>query len=642
MAPREYDFCGWATKNDVLCSDGRTIRRDAFANQDGMQVPLLWNHDHKEARNVLGHAILENRPEGVYAYCSFNDTPEGQRAKKLVSHRDIRQMSIWANGLRQTPTKDVMHGVIREVSLVLSGANPEAIIDCPYIEAKEVRHSADPDFVEEFDAEIYTGECFELYHSDEQETTDSLATEEEEPKAEEPEQKPVEPETTEPETTETADPADSAVQDTAKPDDEIQHSDEKKEEPKMADATEKTVGDVLDELTEEQQAAVYYLIDKTVEEALKSGEAAHSEEMEDGDIMHHNVFEGGQDEFLQHAEEFFKHSDEVFKDAKRYGNLKEAVLEHAATYGIENVDYLFPDPKNVYDEPEFKKRQTEWVSAFMDSAHKTPFARIKSIVADITEATARAKGYITGNQKVSEVFSLLRRTTDPTTVYKYQKLDRDVILDITDFDIIRFMKSEMKLMLSEEVARAALVGDGRDGAATDKINEQNIRPIWTDADLYTVKATVTVASNASDNDLAKALVAGIIRSRKNYKGSGNPTLFTTEDILNTMLLATDDVGRDLYDSVEKLAAKLRVSKIVTVEVMEGLYRTDNGTRKDLLGIIVNPRDYNFGSDKGGETSFFDDFNLEYNQNQFLLETRLSGALTKPYSAIAIEKVVNPI
>lgn len=619
MAPQKYDFCGWATKNDVLCSDGRTIRRDAFAKQDGGVVPLIWNHDHKDAKNVLGHAILENHPEGVYAYCSFNDTAEGQRAKALVRHGDIRQMSIWANGLRQTASKDVMHGVIREVSLVLSGANPEAIIDCPYIEAKEFRHSADPEYDEEFDAEIYTGECFELFHSDEQDTKEPLVTDEEEPKAEEPEQKPVE-EPAEPTTDET-----------------IQHSD--KEEPKMAEKTERTVGDVLEELTDEQQKVVFYAIQQAVEQALAKQEAEHAAQYDDEeDLMHSNVFQDGRDEFLAHATDFFEHSDEVFNDGKRYGSLKESVIEHAATYGIDNVDYLFPDPKDVYDTPEFKKRQTEWVDVFMNGTHKTPFSRIKSIVADITENAARAKGYITGTQKVSEVFPLLKRTTDPTTIYKYQKMDRDVILDIRDFDVIRFMKAEMKLMLEEEVARAALVGDGRDGAASDKIPEQNIRPIWTDADLYTVKATITVAANATDNALARAIITGIIRSRKNYKGSGNPILFTTEDYLNTMLLATDDVGRDLYDSVDKLAAKLRVSKIVTVEVMEGLYRTDNNVRKDLVGIIVNPKDYNFGSDKGGETSFFDDFNLEYNQNQFLIETRLSGALVKPFAAIAVEKV----
>ena len=619
MAPQKYDFCGWATKNDVLCSDGRTIRRDAFAKQDGGVVPLIWNHDHKDAKNVLGHAILENHPEGVYAYCSFNDTAEGQRAKALVRHGDIRQMSIWANGLRQTASKDVMHGVIREVSLVLSGANPEAIIDCPYIEAKEFRHSADPEYDEEFDAEIYTGECFELFHSDEQDTKEPLVTDEEEPKAEEPEQKPVE-EPAEPTTDET-----------------IQHSD--KEEPKMAEKTERTVGDVLEELTDEQQKVVFYAIQQAVEQSLAKQEAEHAAQYDDEeDLMHSNVFQDGRDEFLAHATDFFEHSDEVFNDGKRYGSLKESVIEHAATYGIDNVDYLFPDPKDVYDTPEFKKRQTEWVDVFMNGTHKTPFSRIKSIVADITENAARAKGYITGTQKVSEVFPLLKRTTDPTTIYKYQKMDRDVILDIRDFDVIRFMKAEMKLMLEEEVARAALVGDGRDGAASDKIPEQNIRPIWTDADLYTVKATITVAANATDNALARAIITGIIRSRKNYKGSGNPILFTTEDYLNTMLLATDDVGRDLYDSVDKLAAKLRVSKIVTVEVMEGLYRTDNNVRKDLVGIIVNPKDYNFGSDKGGETSFFDDFNLEYNQNQFLIETRLSGALVKPFAAIAVEKV----
>lgn len=624
----KWDFKGWATRNDIRCSDGRTIRKGAFAEQDGKEVPLVWNHDHKDPRNVLGHAILENRDDGVYAYGFLNSTAEAQRAKIFLEHGDIKNLSIWANDLRQTPSKDVMHGVIREVSLVLSGANPGA-----YIEAVDIRHSEDPEYDEEFSAVIYTDEAIELMHSDEQEKP---------PLVEDAEA--AKPEKTEPETTETPEsPAPQEPVEPAKPEDEIQHSDDKKEEePKMADATEKTVGDVFDELTDEQKKVVYYMIAKAVEEATEGGEAAHSEEMEDGDIMHHNVFEGGQDEFLMHATDFFAHSDEIFDDAKKCNSLKEAVLEHAATYGIDNIDYLFPEAKVVGDMPEYKRRDDTAVGVFLNKVHKSPFSKVKTLIADITEATARAKGYIKGNQKASEVFSLLKRTTNPTTIYKLQKFDRADLIEARDFDIIRFVKSEMRTMLDEETVRAALVGDGRDPAGPDKIDEQCIRPIWTDDDLYTVKAAVTVLSGDDDNTVAKKIIRGIITSRKDYKGSGNPIFFTTEDCLNSLLLAEDQVGRPLYDDVSKLATKLRVSQIVTSELLENLTRTDgNGKTRTLMGIIVNPTDYNFGADKGGEVSFFDDFDLDFNQQKFLLETHISGALTKPYAAIAVEKIVDP-
>lgn len=611
---QNWNFKGWATRNDLRCSDGRTIRRDAFAAQDGKEVPLVWNHNHKDAKNVLGHALLENRPEGVYAYGFLNDTPEGQRARLLIEHGDIKNLSIWANELRQTPSKDVMHGVIREVSLVLSGANPGA-----YIEAVDIQHSDDPDYDEEFSAEIYTDEPIELKHSDDQEKPPIEDVKTEEPAAEQ-----------QPETTEPVEPA--------KPEDEIQHSDDK-EEKEMADTKERTVGDVFDELTDEQKKVVYYMIDQAVEEAKKRGESAeHSYNEEDGDIMHHNVFEGGQDEFLQHATDFFEHSDEIFEDAKKCNSLKEAVLEHAATYGIDNIDYLFPEAKTVGDMPEYKRRDDTAVGVFLNAVHKSPFSKVKTIVADLTEAAARAKGYIKGREKASEVFPLLRRTTNPTTIYKLQKFDRADLLEARDFDVIRFVKGEMRTMLDEETVRAALVGDGRDPSSSDKIDEQCIRPIWTDADLYTVKAVVEFGASDDDNTKAKKIISTIFRNRKNYKGSGNPIFFTTEDTLNTLLLAEDQIGRPLYDDLNKLATKLRVSRIVTSELLESRTRTVSGATRSLLGIIVNPIDYNFGADKGGEVSFFDDFDLDYNQQKFLLETHISGALTKPFAAIAIESV----
>lgn len=603
-----YDCSGYATRNDIRCADGRTIRKNAFIGNDGTTVPLVWNHRHDDVKNVLGHALLENRDDGVFAYCSFNDTAEGQKAKSLVAHGDIRHFSIYANQLRQTPDGSVMHGNIREVSLVLAGANPGA-----FIQTLDVQHSADPDSQEEYDADIYTDETIALFHADKKDEKPALVKEETVVVATKPEEKPE---------TETK---------------------TEKEEPKVAD-NEKTVGEVFDEFTEDQKKVVYFMIAQAVEQAKGgSDEAKHAYYDEGDELMHTNVFEqSAQDEFLQHADEFFAHSEDIFNDAKRTGSLKDAVLEHAATYGIENIDYLFPSARVLDNDPAFIKRDDSWVTEFMDKVHKSPFSHVKTIAADITEAAARAKGYIKGTQKANEVFTLLRRRTTPTTVYKHQKIDRADILEARDFDVVTFVKKEMRIMLDEEVARAALIGDGREASDTDKIDEQCIRPIWTDADLYTVKATISVSNTADDNTLAKAIINGIIRSRKNYKGSGNPTLFTTEDILTTMLLAEDGVGRPLYEDVSKLATKLRVAKIVTVEAMEGAYRMVDTVRRDLIGIIVNPVDYNFGADKGGEISMFDDFDIDFNQMKYLLETHVSGALVKPYAAIAVEKVTtNP-
>ena len=573
----DYDFCGWATRNDLKCSDGRIIRKNAFKDNDGQKVPLVWNHQHNEAFDVLGHAMLKNCDEGVYAYCKFNDTESGKTAKLLVQHGDVDRLSIYANKLKQQGS-NVMHGVIREVSLVLAAANPGAYIE------DVIAHGE----TSEDEAVIYTGEEIELYHSE-----------------------------------------DGPGEGESKP------SEEKKEEKKVAD-TEKTVQDVFDEMTEEQKNVVYAMIGMALEENGVGGEedvdeANHSDEG-DGEEMKHNVFDNDEvnenENVLSHAE-----METIIGDAKRYGSLKESFLAHAAEYGIDNIDYLFPEAKSLNTPPEFIKRDMGWVQKVMNGTHHTPFSRIKSVFANITEDEARAKGYMKGNLKKEEVFSLLKRTTTPTTIYKKQKLDRDDVVDIIDFDVVAWLKSEMRMMLDEEIARAVLVGDGRLASSDDKIKEDCIRPIATDAELYTIRATVSVANNATDDDKAKAFIRAAIKARKDYKGSGEPTLYTTEDMVTDCLLLEDKMGHLMYDSVAKLANVMRVKEIVTVPVMEGV-KGPNG--KDLMGIIVNLTDYNIGADKGGAVNMFDDFDIDYNQQKYLIETRCSGALTKPYSAIALE------
>ena len=556
-----YDFSGWATKNDLKCSDGRTIRKDAFKDCDGMTVPLVWNHDHTEAFNVLGHAELENRPEGVYTYGYLNDTEMGRHAKELVRHGDITSLSIYANKLQQVGG-NVMHGVIREVSLVLAPANPGAHI------TDVIEHSDIMGDYEDGDAYIECGDAPVLRHDEE-----------------------------------------------SKPEEELKHNDEG--ENKMA---EKTLKDVIDTMTEEQKEAMYTVVGLALEE--------NTGEDEEDDDMKHNVFENDNEEnTLSHAE-----MNEILADGKRYGSLKESFLQH----GIDNIEMLFPDNKALTTQPEFYKRDTSWVDVVMNGVHHTPFSRIKSTYADITADEARAKGYVKGNVKVDEVIAVLKRTTNPTTIYKKQKLDRDDVVDITDFDVISWLKGEMRMMLNEELARAFLVGDGRSSAADDKINETNIRPIWTDDDVYTIKQLVTVAQNATDDAKAKAIIRAAVKSRKDYKGSGNTVFFTTEDYVTDMLLMEDSTGRIIYDSLDKLATAMRVRKIVTVPVMEGLHRTVGAATHDLVGIIVDLSDYNVGADKGGAVNMFDDFDIDYNAQKYLIETRCSGALTKPKSAIAIE------
>jgi HK97 family phage prohead protease len=597
-----YDFSGWATKNNILCTDGRTIRKDAFAHDNGKVVPLVWMHEHDEPENVLGHALLENRPEGVWAYGKFNDTDNGERCKKLVKHGDIKYMSIFANHLKQDSGKNVMHGSIKEVSLVLAGANNGATIENVLLEHsdgwEELPDEAEINYFQAIDSND-----IEVKHSDSKEE----------------------------------------LEDENKEDTELEHSAEKEGIQKMekkgtkSDATpsansgnDETVEDVFNTLSDKQKKVVMFVIQQAIEEATNGGDsedesAQHSDRGEG--YMKHNVFE---DNDTEDTSTVLSHDDmkAIIEDGKKYGSIKESLLAHADTYGINNIDMLFPDAKATTDSPDFIKRETAWVATVMTGAKHSPFSRIKSVFANITADEARAKGYTKSHKKVEEVISLLKRSTTPTTIYKKQKMDRDDVLDITDFDVISWLKGEMRIMLDEEVARAALIGDGRLASSDDHIPTDNIRPIATDDDLYTVKVSVD-GSKPVDY---KELIKNIIRAHKEYKGSGTPTMFTTEDVLTEMLLLEDSQGHPLYEDATKLATKLRVANIVTVEPMENT---------EYLAIIVNMGDYTFGADKGGEVNMFDDFDIDYNQQKYLIETRCSGALTKPYSAICVKKAVAP-
>ena len=568
---KKFDFGGWATKNNLKCSDGRVIIKDAFKHNDGNTVPLVWNHQHNDPLNILGHAVLENRNEGVYAYCTFNSTEAGQNAKQLVEHGDVSALSIYANKLQQQGS-NVLHGEIREVSLVLAGANPGAFID------SIIRHGEESDE----EAVVYTGENLELAHAEDDEESEKQ--------------------------------------------EKLEHAEENNKE--------KTVQDVFDTLNEEQKNVVYALVGQALESKNQNEEKEKDKNKEEDSTMKHNVF----DKETENKDNVISHSEmqAIIADAKRYGSMKDSALAH----GIENVDFLFPDARTINNVPDFIQRDMGWVQKVMGGTHHTPFSRIKSMHADITEDEARARGYIKGKLKKEEVFSLLKRTTDPTTVYKKQKMDRDDVIDITDFDVIAWLKAEMRMMLDEEIARAILVGDGRLASSDDKISEDKIRPIWKDSDLYTVKAMIEAEHTANADDKAKAFIRAAIKSRKNYKGSGNPKLFTTEDVVTDCLLLEDKNGRRIYESVAALATALRVSEIVTVPVMEGLTRNGQTHKVELMGIIVNLNDYNVGADKGGAVNMFDDFDIDYNQQKYLIETRCSGALTKPYSAVAIEFQTN--
>ena len=610
--PTGYDFCGWASKNDLLCSDGRTIRRGAFASDDGKKVPMVYQHQHTSIDNVLGHAILENRDEGMYAYCYLNESDTGKMAKELVRHGDICAMSIYANKLKQIGN-DVVHGEIKEVSLVLAAANPGAAIESVVLE-----HS---DGSTEEEAIIYSGEDTQykiLSHAESSTQTSSDKTVNDILNNMSEAKKNV----LYYMLAKVSETDEEAEDDDVIEDSDIRHADV---------SGGRTIQDIFDTFTSDEKKVAFFLIGQAIKE---SGSMEQSDipniddESEENDTMKHNVFENNQinndETVLSHAE-----IEEIFRDTKQYGTLKNSALAH----GVTNIEYLFPDATTVTPTPELIKRNDDWVSKVMGSVHRTPFSRIKSTAANLTEEDARAKGYMKGKLKKDEVFSLLKRTTEPTTIYKKQKLDRDDVVDITDFDVVAWIKSEMRMMLNEEIARAILIGDGRLTSSDDKIPEDHIRPVAFDSELYTVPVEVTVAAQATDDDKAKAIIRSIIKGRKEYKGSGNPVMYTTEDVLTDMLLMEDKMGRVVYDSVTKLATALRVSEIVTVPVMEGLKDSEGNA---VIAVIVNLADYNVGADRGGEVNMFDDFDIDYNAMKYLIETRCSGALTKPYSALAVK------
>ena len=574
-----YDFGGYATKNDVLCADGRTIRKGAFSECDGIIVPLVWQHQHNDPFNVVGHALLECRDDGVYTYGKFNGTESGKQAKGLVDSGDVKALSIYANQLKQKGG-NVLHGVIREVSLCLGGANPGAFIDTISLEHSD---DGEEDSYDDGEAYIFNGDNIVIAHADAEEKK-----EEEKPVAEE----------------------------------------QKKE---------KTVQDVVDSMTEEQKNVLYYLVGKAAE-----GKGDEDDKGDEGE-MKQNVFDNDTPQNTLSHDDF----QQIMRDAKRLGSMRDAVAQHMesgvlahdvydshgnkVTYGIADIDYLFPEHRELNNPPEFIRREATWVDKVMAGVRHLPFSRVRTTQANITMDEARALGYTKGNKKKEEVFTLLRRTTDPTTVYKKQKMDRDDIIDITDFDVVAWLKSEMRFQLNEELARAFLIGDGRSGMSADKIAEDHIRPIWTDDDFYSMKYGVPAGS--TDEATAKNFIRKVIKARKDYKGSGNPTLFTTEDWLTEMLLIEDGIGHRLYKTEAELATALRVKEIVTVAVMEGQTRNDH----ELMGIVVNLNDYAVGADKGGAVSMFEDFDIDYNQEKYLIETRCSGCLTKPMSAMVFEK-----
>lgn len=587
----DYDFSGWATKANVKCFDGLTIAPNAFKECDGQVVPVVWNHDHSSPDNVLGHALLQNRKEGVYAYVKLNDTSSGQTAKACVDNGDIDAMSIYASGI-QKAGRTVMHGMIKELSLVIAGCNPGALID------EVVKHSADGTETDSSEAYIYTDSGLSLKHG--------------------------------------LDPDDNPLEDET-----LQHSDDSSEtvkdekgESKMADANEKTVKDVFNTLTEEQKIVVYAIIGSILDKG-KGGESDDKGDGKEDNTMHHCFENDNSGTVLKHS---LDDINSIIATASKHGTLRDAFLDAGITgdelaHSIENMDYLFPDDHNLDTVPRIVDRDQTWVDKVMNSVHHVPFARVKVMFADLTEDDARAKGYIKGNYKKEQVFKLLKRSTTPTTVYKKQRFDRDDIVDMSTMDVVGFVKKEQRGKLNEELGMAFLIGDGRDDASDDKINELNIRPIFNDDDFYTIKVVVQPGTNANEDAKAKATIKSIIKARKEYKGSGSPTFYTTDDVLTDMLLLEDGIGHSLYADEAALARKLRVKEIVTVPRMEGRKGAKGG---DLLGIVVNLADYTVGADKGGEVNMFDDFNIDYNQLIYLIETRCSGAMTTPYGAMAIE------
>lgn len=601
----KFDFSGYATKNGLKCTDGRVILKDAFAHQDGVTVPLVWQHMHNEPSNVLGHAILENRSDGVYCYGVFNETEAGQQAKELVAHGDISSLSIYANQLKEQ-AKKVMHGAIREVSLVLSGANPGAVID-----NISFAHG-DGSFTEdETEAIIYTG--LTIAHADE-DGGDEEKTVADVFETLNDEQKTV---------------VYAMIAQALDSDGKAEHSDDQNGSMAHAASGDKTVKEIFDSMSDEQKQVVYYLIGAALEDAGEE-DAKHSNTEGDSN-MKNNVF----DQSTQAASANVLTHDqmsEIVMDAKKFGSLKESFIAHAADYGFDPIDVLFPDAKDVSSELATIKRETTWVDDVLSSTNHTPFARIRTRIADLTAEEARAKGYVTGSLKKEEVITLMKRSTTPTTIYKKQKLDRDDIIDITDFDVVVWMKKEMRLMLNEEIARAILISDGRSAASEDKINELNVRPIAMDNDAVFVHRVQVDFDETTDN-----IIDEIIRSRKNYKGTGVPGLYIGTDLLTEMLLLKDQFGHRLYKTTQELASVLRVSKIVEVEPMNEAVRVSGDNSYDILAIVVNLKDYTVGADKGGQVAMFDDFDIDYNQQKYLIETRISGALTTPKSAIVIER-----
>ena len=582
------DFSGYATKNDVRCSDNKVIRHGAFAAYDGKTVPLVWQHQHKDVANVLGHADLEVREDGVYAYAHLNHSDAGRTAREMVRNGDVKAMSIYATHVKARGN-DVVHGELVEVSLVLRGANPGA-----YIDQVSIQHGDDGD---EIEAVMYTDAQIDFVsHTDDDEAEDSKVEETE----------------------------------------DVEHAEEDPEDEESdGDGDDPTLGEIFDSMTEEQKTAVYaivgQLVDAEDEEAEPSDEdTAHSDTTTEDTMAHQNVFEGSKIEelpTLSHAD-----VEQIFADAKACGSLKDAVLAHADQYGIKQIDTLFPDAKNLWNTPEFIKRKTDWVSSVVGAAKHSPFSRIKTQFADITADEARAKGYIKGNKKKDEVFTLLKRVTTPTTIYKKQRLDRDDILDITDFDVVSWIRGEMRIMIEEELGRAVLLGDGREASSDDKIKEENIRPIFKEDPLYAPR--VILAKQTSTEDMLDS----IVRAMDDYEGSGNPTWFAAPQTVTEILLLKDKMGHRLFNSMSDLADYVGVSKIVKVPLMKNLVRTSAKNGKvDALGIIVNMTDYTIGADKGGQLFAAEDFDISFNQYHYLLETRLSGALTKVKSAIVVER-----
>ena len=591
MVNFDYDCSGWATKANVRCYDGLVIAQDAFKECSGKVVPMVYNHDHSNVDNVIGHCLLENRPGGVYCYAKFNDTDTGRTARKCVESGDLSAFSIFANGLKKVGST-VKHGFIREVSLVLAGCNPGALID------EVVKHSADEDY-EGGEAFIYNEDGLSLTHGMD------------------PEGNPLE------DLTHSADSGDAVTDDEAT-----------QEEAKMADEKNegKTLEQVYNSMTDEQKECCHALVGLALEEQ----EGGDNDDGEEDDTVKQNVFDKDTNAtVLKHS---IEEINNVVKTAKSHGTMK-AAFEDAGmdsdelAHSIDNIDWLFPEDHLVDTTPRIIDKPDDWVSVVMGAVHHIPFSRFKSMFADLTEEDARAKGYFKGNFKKEEVFGLLRRSTSPTTVYKKQKLDRDDVIDITSFDVVAWLKQEMRLKLNRELALAYLLGDGRLAASEDKIDENCIRPVFNDSDLFTIKVQCKTTGLNTVEDKYKALIKQILRSRKEYRGSGTPTLFTTEDALTEMLLLEDGIGHPLYADEAALARKLRVKNIVTIPEMEGRKGAKGG---DLVCLIVNLADYTVGADKGGAVSMFDDFDIDFNAQKYLIETRCSGALTTPFSAMAVE------